>query len=76
MVLALERHQIPNDFRPHPKKSFDMALMKVCTSITSGWFREWAWENYDQVQGLFNPAYVDWFKAGVEDGTVKLMEEE
>ena len=31
-----------------------MALMKVCTSITSGWFREYAWENYDKVLDLYN----------------------
>lgn len=48
-VLALERHQIPNDFKPDPRRSFEIALEKVCTSITSGWFREFAWENYDKI---------------------------
>lgn len=43
-VLALERSQIPNDFKINPEASFMMALEKVCTSITSGWFREYAWE--------------------------------
>lgn len=68
-VLALERSQIPfnmvPDLRgfvwmdqvrsgPSPRKSFEYALMKVCTSITSGWFREYAWENYDKVIDLYN----------------------
>lgn len=53
-VLALERSQIPYDFKPDARKSFEKALMKVCTSITSGWFREYAWENYDKVIGLYN----------------------
>lgn len=52
-VLALERSQIPYNFKPDPKKSFEKALMKVCTSITSGWFREYAWENYDKVVSLY-----------------------
>ncbi len=57
-VLALERSQIPHGLGkeggPTPRWSFEMALMKVCTSITSGWFREYAWENYDKVLDLYN----------------------
>lgn len=53
-VLALERSQIPYDFKPDARWSFEMALMKVCTSITSGWFREYAWENYDKVLDLYD----------------------
>ena len=52
-VLALERSQIPNDFKINPRWSFEKALEKVCTSITSGWFREFAWENYDAVMRLY-----------------------
>jgi len=44
MVLALERSIIP--FNTDFKKAFEFALQKVCTSITSGKFREFAWENY------------------------------
>jgi hypothetical protein len=68
-VLALERSQIPHNMMPtmdgsvwfdrcrsgpSPRWSFEMALMKVCTSITSGWFREYAWENYQKVLDLYN----------------------
>lgn len=53
-VLALERSQIPYNFEPPARWSFEMALMKVCTSITSGWFREWSWEHYDKVLDLYN----------------------
>ena len=67
-VLALERSQITHNMMPTldgsvwfdqcrsgptPRWSFEMALMKVCTSITSGWFREYAWENYDKVMALY-----------------------
>jgi hypothetical protein len=61
-VLALERSQIPFP-EASPRKSFEYALMKVCTSITSGWFREFAWENYDNVLDIYE-------KEG-EDGYLK-----
>lgn len=54
MVLAAERSQIPNDFVLSPRLSFNMALEKVCTSITSGRFREFAWENYYIVQKMYD----------------------
>jgi hypothetical protein len=57
-VLALERSQIPHGLGkeggPTARWSFEMALMKVCTSITSGWFRAYAWENYHRVMELYN----------------------
>jgi hypothetical protein len=62
-VLALERHQIPNRFAPHYLHSAQIALEKVCTSITSGHFREFAWENYDNVLHMFRnlPNFVENF---------------
>lgn len=64
-VLALERSQIPFP-EAKPRKSFEYALMKVCTSITSGWFREYAWENYDRVFAIYEQQgeddYVQRFK--------------
>lgn len=63
-VLALERHQIPNGFRPDPKLSFNIALEKICTSITSGWFREFAWENYNYIKNEYSSDYIiKFFKA-------------
>jgi len=74
-VLALERSQVPYP-DTDPEKSFRMALEKVCTSITSGWFREYAWNNYDKVVNLHQSHpknwYVNQFKIGLTTGTVKL----
>jgi len=72
-VLALERSQIPFP-HVHADDSFAMALMKVCTSITSGWFREFAWENYDAVMGMYAhmPNYSEMFKDAVAAGEVKM----
>lgn len=75
-VLALERHQIPNSFEPEPEKSFLIALEKVCTSIASGWWREFAWENYHAVRALYSDEYVQKFHDGLEKGVVKPMKVE
>lgn len=67
-VLALERAVIP--FGTDPKRAFDIALSKVCTSITSGWFREFAWENYEAVQDLYHESFVAKFNKALEDGKI------
>lgn len=71
-VLALERCLVPFEFKTHPKQAFLMALSKVCTSITSGWFRKYAWENYDSVVAMYGtvPNYVWKFNKGLEKGIV------
>jgi len=70
MVLALERSQIPFPGMKTPLESFLMALEKVCTSITSGWFREFAWDHYDAVVELYDPNYVNQFWEDVKSGVV------
>lgn len=61
-VLAIERSQVPYP-GTDPNVSFKIALEKVCTSITSGWFREYAWEHYFVALALYSPTYVDRFDA-------------
>ena len=68
MVLAIERAVVPYNV-PY-KRAYTMALEKVCTSITSGRFREFAWENYQGVLGRFNQYYFDKFFKDVENGKV------
>lgn len=70
-VLALERSQIPHFGKVSPAWSFEHALMKVCTSITSGWWREFAWENYDAAMAFHNYNYADVFWNAVWSGRVK-----
>lgn len=73
MVLAIERSLVPYPGAMTPKEAFDYALMKVCTSITSGWFREHCWEHYDEIQTLFEDYsdYFDQFQKGLDSGIVK-----
>lgn len=75
LVLACERSQIPFDFEPNPRYSFELALSKVCTSITSGYFREFCWENYDKIVELYEvyggDKYVEKVKLEIDNGSIK-----
>lgn len=70
-VLALERSQIPYRGVLTPRQSFLKALEKVCTSISSGWWREWAWENYDAAVARYDGNYVRQFEEALKAGIVK-----
>lgn len=75
MVLSLERGLIPNDFAVDARKMYNIAAMKVCTSVTSGWFREFCWENYDFIILYFDcDNYVDRFKNALYNGDVRNFE--
>lgn len=67
-VLALERAIIP--FGTDPKRAFDIALSKVCTSITSGKFRAYAWDNYFKVQELYHESFVLKFQTALDQGKI------
>lgn len=72
-VLALERSLIPYPGKLTEHRAFEIALIKVASSITSGWFRQYAWENFDEVIKLYKslPSYKDKFITALENGQVK-----
>lgn len=74
MVLAIERSLVPFPGGKTPFEAFTFALEKVCTSITSGWFREFAWENYDKAIALYDRTYYNRFLEALRNGKVKLHE--
>lgn len=73
MVLSIERsiHPFPNVDR---RWAFNMAHMKLSTSISSGWFREFVWENYGVVQSMYSEGYVDKFYKALAAGQIKPFE--
>lgn len=73
-VLALERSQIPAPGVWTPRKSFETALAKISSSITSGWFREYAYENYFKALELYDDNYVKKFWQDVDKGIVKKLD--
>jgi hypothetical protein len=69
-VIALERKILPglfdkgykfNDQYNDPKQAFDWALMRVCTTLCNGFFREFAVRAYDEIQKQYNSDYVNLF---------------
>lgn len=71
MVLAIERSLVPFPGALTPEQAFEVALKKVCTSITSGWFREYAWENYTAIRNSCPTNYWANFQTDVKYGRVK-----
>lgn len=88
-VLTLERSLVPfwleqgnvEGARNAEVEVFRKALMKVCSSITSGRFREFAWEHANEAMARYimrfmgEETIVDRFQAGITDGTVIRLEE-
>lgn len=70
-VLAIERSLVPFPGVLTNREAFLKALEKVCTSITSGWFREFAWENYFNVDALYDDYFYNRFLRGVTLGLVR-----
>ena len=65
-VIALERKILPSLFENTskiytPKEAFDWALMRVCTTLCDGFFREFAVKAYDEIQKQYDENYVNKF---------------
>jgi hypothetical protein len=77
-VLAIERSLVPFGDWSKEDWAFKKALEKVCTSITSGWFREYAWENYDLVlemkRQLGEGYLLTKFTSGIKDKVIIKLE--
>ena len=51
MTIALERYLIPM-ISKNQETSYRSALVKICTSLTKGWFRQFAIDNYPRLSNL------------------------
>lgn len=69
-VLAIERSLVPYPGKKTPREAWAFALMKVCTSITSGWFRKWGYDNLPKVMADYPEGYWEKFEAGLKSGIV------
>ena len=66
-VIALERKILPQMFEEQvdkyytPEEAFDWALMRVCTTLCDGFFRDFAVRAFDEINKQYNPDYVKTF---------------
>jgi hypothetical protein len=51
MVIALERYLIPM-ISKNQETSYHLALVRICTTLTKGWFRQFAIDNYPRLSNL------------------------
>jgi hypothetical protein len=74
-VIALERKIIPmlnGISEPISSKSaFDWALMRICTTLCSGWFREFATDNWSKIVDQYDKDYVLRFLEAESSGLIK-----
>lgn len=74
LVLAIERSLVPHPGKLTLQQAYDKALEKVCTSITSGWFREFAYDNYQlceyKVMSIVIERCYNNFKSALEAGDI------
>jgi hypothetical protein len=70
-VLAVERSLVPHPGVWTPEYAWKFALAKVCSSITSGWFRQFGYESAPEVLQLQPKGYWEKFQKDCEEGRVK-----
>lgn len=70
-VLAIERSLIPFPGVLDHKTAWRFAFSKVCTSIASGWWRAFAYENAPEILQLYPNGYFERFVWGIASGIVK-----
>ncbi len=70
-VLAIERSLVPHPGVLTEEQAWKLAFSKVCTSIASGWWRSFAYENALDCLRIWPKDYNERFKRGLENGLVK-----
>ncbi len=58
-VIATERFLVPSDYKVPAKLAYIKSLKKVCTTLTSGWFRDYAIDNYPTVINMYDQNMID-----------------
>ena len=71
-VLAIERAMVPHGIWS-AKYAWTFALSKVCSSITSGWFRKFGYDNLLEILNMYPENYWENFQKDVASGKVILF---
>jgi hypothetical protein len=78
-VIALERGVVPMLYEgkklADSKSALQWSLMRICTTLTGGWFREFAVENFPLIWQSRDDNYVAKFLTAVDEGRIKRIGE-
>ncbi len=73
-VIALERKLIPQIFGGGKfytsEQAISWSLMRICTTLCSGWFRQWACDNYVRIKSKINSDYLNKFLQAVDKNEI------
>lgn len=73
-VIALERKIIPMLFGGasyySSKEALDWSLMRISTTLCSGWFRQFATDNFLRIREYINENYVEKFLESYQNGKI------
>ena len=61
------------DYKELAGKAYRYAVMRICTDLTKGWFRDFAIDNYIMIMNI-KPNYVEKWLSAFERGDLKLCE--
>lgn len=65
-VIAMERFLIRNNWEYSYKGAYYQAVKKVCTTLTSGWFRDHAIDHFPEVMNLFDKDKLNQLKGQLQ----------
>lgn len=68
-VIAIERFLVPHNWDYPVRHAYIKALDKVCTTLCSGWFRDFAIDNYPKVFELCDTMKFENIRKELEHGT-------
>jgi hypothetical protein len=68
-VIAIERFLVPSNWNYASRHAYLKALDKVCTTLCSGWFRDFAIDNYPEIFNLCDTIKFDNIRKELEHGT-------
>jgi hypothetical protein len=71
-VIATERYLLNGE--RDVSKAFHKALERVCTTLTSGWFRDFALNNYREVSSKADLSFIHKVSDQILNGTIKLVD--
>jgi hypothetical protein len=78
-VIALERKILPSIFGGSKwissKEALNWSLKRICTTLCSGWFRQFATDNYFEIKSFINENYVEDFLEKYNTGKICRMKE-